>query len=332
MNLTERLKNHVLMNANLYLMAFIIIFMSGNFLLIFQFNLLFIAMMFSIFMMFLGQMLLFTPYSVAYPLYLFSSFAVVCISILYWIAQRVPYSDFYVLLWAIVIVVLVAISLAVHLFTRKKTGTFPILPVISIFLFGLLLALGVSQTADVARDRMFPLTVAIYSIISIFCFNTSFRAMALNKKLGVNDINKYLRKTKEDLLKKYPSDDARAEIDLLIYYLNSSVNSFIEGDLQRSFMDAYKIAFDNKRKAFKTICILPESKEENGRFREIRDNLSHSHITKKNKGKEEPEKKEYIKKLDEAKKKLFHDTLDLLKIVRYDFIDTALKEEQTQLA
>jgi len=328
MKIPKRLTNSLLRIVYPIFIIFILIFISVNALLGFSFNLLSISNMVTIIAMFMGQVLLLTPFSIAYPFYFFSCFCGTTISMLFWLARITPSIPVYLVSLSILIVV----PLVVHLYTRTRIQTIPMLRMFSIFFFALLIIFGVSQTPTISNfDALFQVTIVLFVLISIFGLNLTFRTMVLNKELKIRDGNNYLRKAKEDLLEKFTSDDAHAEIDLLMYYLSSSIDSFIDGDFERSFMDAYKIAFDNKRKAFKTIYVLPEAKEQNGRFAEIRDNLSHAHVRERKKGKEEPEKKEYLKKLKEVKKKLFRDTLDLLKIIRYDFIDAALKEEQTRL-
>jgi hypothetical protein len=151
--------------------------------------------------------------------------------------------------------------------------------------------------------------------------------MVLNRELKIRDRNEYLRKNKDDLLEKYTSADAEADIDLLMYYLSSSLDSFVYGDFDRSFMDAYKIIFDSRGTAFKTIYTLPENKDRRKHFTDIRDILSHACITEKKKGEKETEEKKYIQKLKELKKGLFRETLELLKIVRFEFVEAALKKK-----
>jgi hypothetical protein len=155
--------------------------------------------------------------------------------------------------------------------------------------------------------------------------------MVLNRKLGIRDRNNYLRKTKDDLFEKNTNVDARADIDLLMYYLSSSLDSFVDGDFERRFMDAFKI-IDEKGTAFKTIYTLPISEDQWKRFKNIRNNLLHARITEDKKEEKENEKKEYLRKLKELKKGLFRDTLDLLKMVRFEFIDVALKKDQPPLS
>jgi hypothetical protein len=284
--------------------------------------------MFSVIVMFMGQVFLFTPFSVSYFFYIFSCFSVIAISMLFWIAQHTPYEAIYVTIYGIAVGFLVAIPFVVHWLTRKRIGTIPMVPMFSVFFFGLLIVLSTSQTAsNTTFDTLFLLTIVLFIITSIFGLNITFRTMVLNRELGISDRNKYLRKTKDDLLEKYTNADTEADVDLLIYYLSSSLDSFVYGDFDRSFMDAYKIAFDSNGKAFKTIYILPENKERSDDFADIRHNLSHARITEKKKGKKETEEKKDLQKLKELKKGLFRKTLDLLKIVRYEFIEVALKKE-----
>ena len=119
MNLVEGLKSHVLRNFYVYFMAFILIFIAVNFVLIFRFNLLFISIMFSFFMMFLGQVLPLTPYSASYSFYIFSCFSVTSISVLSWIARHAPYSDIFLMAYFVFIAVLIGVPLAVHFLTTK---------------------------------------------------------------------------------------------------------------------------------------------------------------------------------------------------------------------
>ena len=154
--------------------------------------------------------------------------------------------------------------------------------------------------------------------------------MTLNRKLGISDRNKYLRKTQDDLTKEFTSEDVHADIDLLIYYLSASMDSFVNGDFERSFVDAYKIAFDNNRKAFQTIYVLPEDKKRQKHFSDIRNMLSHAHLSHKDKKEDEEEKKKALQKLKELKKVLFKENLELLKIVKDEFIEMALKAEKRE--
>ena len=196
----------------------------------------------------------------------------------------------------------------------------------SIFFFGLLLTLGIPQTMDnITYDRFFLLSMILFIFISVFGLNMTFRTMMLNRKLKIRTKNSYLRKTKENLLEKYTTADAHDDIGLIMYYLSSSIESFINGDFERSFMDAFKI-IDNEGTAFKKICICSLTKKQWKYYSDIRNNLSHARISEKN-DRKKAEKKEQLKKLKEFKKKLFQDTLDILGIVKKEFIKKALNKE-----
>jgi len=237
----------------------------------------------------------------------------------------VSFSELAVLTYFVVVTALIAIPLAIHWLTKKRIEIIPVIPIFSIFFFGLLIALSNAKTmSSTSYDSLFLLTIVLFSLTSIFGLNITYRTMMLNRELKISDRNQYLRKTKDDLMKKYTNTDAHADIDLLIYYLSSSLDSFVNGNFERSYMDAFKI-IDNQGKAFRTIYTLPMNEEQWKHLGDIRNNLSHAHITE---GKKEgKEKKEDLQKLKELKKGLFRETLDILKIVRFQFIDTALKSK-----
>lgn len=281
--------------------------------------------------MLLGQALLITPFSITYPFYLFSCFSVIAISVLYWIAQHLPLTETYLVLYYLVIAVLIVVPFVIHFFTRKRNiGTFSFVPLFSIFLFGLLLTFGISQTIGRStQDSLFYVTMVLFILTSIFGLNNSFRTLVLDRNLGIKDRNSYVRKCKDDLLKKYLSTDASDSVNLLIYYLGSSLDAFVEGDFERSFMDSYKIVFDLNGKAFKAIYELPENKERQKHFSDIRNLLSHAHIRQRKAKEGTEETKKDFQKLKDVKKTLFRDTLDILKIVKFEFIEVALKKEQS---
>jgi hypothetical protein len=119
--------------------------------------------------------------------------------------------------------------------------------------------------------------------------------------------------------------DAEPDIDLLVYYLSSSLESFVYGDLDRSLMDAFKI-IDNKGTAFKTVYTLQLDEEQWKHLKNIRDSLSHAHI-RQNKKEEE---KEMLQTLKELRKTLFQETLEVLKIVQFKFIGVALEDRESK--
>lgn len=318
----KNLQKNVLRNVYFYLVAFFLVFISVNALLVFKLNLLSLPIIFSLIVMFMGQVFIFTPFSCAYPLYVFSFLSTIAISMLIWMARHTPYEIVYLTSYGIVVALMIASSFIVHWLTRKKIVIIPMVPMFSVFFFGLSIVLSSSQTvSSTTFDGLFLLTLVLFTITSTLGLNIAYRTMVLKRDVGIGDRNKYLRKTKDDLI-EYADDDAHADIDLLIYYFSSSLDSFVYGDFDRSFMDAYKIVFDSRGTAFKTIYTLPENKERRKHFTNIRNNLSHARITEKKK-----EKNKDIQKLKELRKELFSETLDLLKIIRYEFIDAVLKKE-----
>jgi regulator of replication initiation timing len=323
-----RLRKNLLSNVNVYFVLFSIAFIVVNVLLIFRFNLLFISIAVTVCMMLIGQMLLTTTLSITYVFYMFSCFSVQAISLLYWIARHVPNTDVYLAVYGLVAASLVAIPLVVHLFTRKRLEDFPMVPTFSIFFVGLLLTLGLSQTIEgSASDTFFGLTMLLFSITSIIGLNMSWRTLILYRELGISDRAKFMRNIKDEFLKRTSNEDTRNDVDLLMYYLRLSLDSFVEGNFDDSFMNAYKIAFDLNGKAFKAIYVLPENKDRQKRFSEIRHRLSHARISEKKTKETKEEKKKDLQKLKDAQKRLFQDNLDILRIVKSEFIEAALKKE-----
>jgi hypothetical protein len=86
-------------------------------------------------------------------------------------------------------------------------------------------------------------------------------------------------------------------------------------------MDSFKIVFDSKGKAFESIYILPNIEELVQPFTSISNNLSHTRILG---SKDEEKNDDELAKPKEIKKKLFKNTMDLLKIVKFDFIEASL--------
>lgn len=202
------------------------------------------------------------------------------------------------------------------------------IPTFSFFFVCLLLTLGLSQTIEGrALDTFFGVTMLLFSITSIIGLNMSWRTLILHRELGISDRAKFIRNTKDGILKRTLNEDTRNDVDLLVYYLRLSLDSFVEGNFDDSFMNAYKIAFDLNGKAFKAIYMLPENKDRQERFTEIRHRLSHARITERKTKETREEMKKDLQKLKDARKRLFQDNLEILRIVKSEFIEAALKKE-----
>lgn len=283
-------------------------------------------LVFAVFITLLGQMLLLAPFGISYPFYVTSFVEANSISLLIWLPNHIFNPELVVPIYFSVAALLTAVPFALHWLTKKSNGIFPTIPIFSIFLFGLLIAFSNAQNvSSTSFDMLFLLTIVLFALTSVLGLNMTYRTLILNRELKIRDRNHYLRKTKENLLEKYNATDVPADIDLLIYYLSSSLESFVYGDLDRSFMDAFKI-IDNQGKAFKTICTIPMNQDQWKHIGGIRNILSHARITEEKK--EKREEKEGLQELKELRKTLFRETLEVLKIVRFKFIDVALENQE----
>lgn len=287
-----------------------------------------VLVMLEVLVMFLGQILLIFQHGFSYPFYSSSFTATIWVSALIWFASHMLLSESTdILIFFVVAGTLIALPLIIHLLTKKRTATIQMIPIFSVFFFGLLIALSNPKTLpSESYDSLFFLTIVLFTLTSIFGLNIAYRTMMLRKELKISNRNQYLRKTKDDLLKKHTDKKAQADIDLLTYYLISSLDSFVYGDFERSYMDAFKI-IENRGTAFKTIYTLSMDEEKWKHLEDIRNNLSHARIREDKKDKTED--KEDLQKLRELKKGLFQETLDILKIVRFQFIDIALKNSNS---
>jgi len=319
MKTLELLKKALLRNFHFYLIVALFIYITLSFLTWASLDPWFITLMVVIIIMFMGQVFVITPFSLAYRFYLVSCQVSIAYSMLIWISHHPPFIDIYV----IIVGALVLIIYFFHTWTREWLRTFPMTQVFSIFFFGLLIVLSDPKaTPTTSYDMLFGLTIALFTLVAILGLNMAYRTMTLNKELKISDRIEYVRICKEKLVRKY--EDAEADIDLLMYYFSSSLDYFIEGDFEKSFMEAYKIVFDSRGTAFKTIYTLPNVEERGKGVTEIRNILSHAHVKSKPKEEKESEVEE-LQKLKKVKKKLFDETLSLLKTVRFEFIEPALK-------
>lgn len=324
-NVFERFKGVVIGNTyGLFLIVFLVVMLAYSLTRISLTTPFSYLVLFAVVVTLLGQVLLLAPFSFSYSFYLFSYVEAIFISMLIWLPYHISTPELGVPIYLGVVALLVFIPFTFHWLTKRRIGTFPIIPIFSIFLFGILIIFSNAQSvSSTTFDTLFLLTIVLFILISVLGLNMTYRTMILNRELKIRDRNHFLRETKENLLKKYDSADAKADIDLLIYYFSSSLDSFVFGDLDRSFMDAFKI-IDNQGTAFKTIYTLLIDEDQWKHLRGIRNNLSHARITEE----KEEEKKEDLQKLKELKKKLFRETLDVLKIVRFEFIDVVLRDQE----
>jgi hypothetical protein len=109
----------------------------------------------------------------------------------------------------------------------------------------------------------------------------------------------------------------------MMYYYDNSLHNFIVGNYEASFMDAYKIAFDNEGRAFKKIMVFPTT-EQSAKYSEIRAKLVHA------KG-----RNARLDDINKIKKVLFQETVNILSFLKLHFdsiqlmaTSTIVKQEQ----
>jgi hypothetical protein len=322
------LKTTFVKNIELALIIFFSALSTGYFLLTANPNWLSYFMVFSITLMLLGQVFLITSFGQAYFFYFYSFFLAISMSVLFWMALHVvlPDTNYSILLYVTIILILSVIPLIIHLKTRERIGTIPLIPVYSIFFLGLLLVLSVNGNvsntiSSTSLSYLFNLTIFLFIITSIFGLNIAYRTLRLNRILKIGNSKKYLIETKQKLKLKYQDENAQADIDLLTYYLSSSLESFIQGDFERSYMDAFKI-IDNRGTSFTRVYTPSIDDSEWKKFNEIRKYLSHAKIEDKNKV-----ISERLSDLKDVKKELFKETLALLEFVQFEFVMKALNKK-----
>lgn len=258
-------------------------------------------------LMLMGQFSAVSDYSFAYWLYYVSCFVSIALALFLWMSSHFPLFDVY-------LIILSALFLSIHLFhirTRKWLKTFHAFQFLSLFLFGLLIVLSTGEIAAQTYDLMFGLTMILFIFVTIQMLNRTYHSRVLNENLKISSVEEYTTKCERMLLNKFKTETS--DVDLLVYYLRSSFEHFIEGNFFRSFVDAYKIVFDEDGKAFKRIYILVDAKERMKKYSRIRAVLAHA----KGRGAKLPE-------IKEVRRKLFDETIDLLKIVKTDFIEACL--------
>jgi hypothetical protein len=115
------------------------------------------------------------------------------------------------------------------------------------------------------------------------------------------------RNFEENLYGKVESSDA----DLILYYFKSSVDQFIHGDFESSFLHAYKIIFD---KAFDRLHKIEAVNAKRKPFKHIRNALAHAKVIGD------------VKELRKLKKQLYTRNLEILKIVKFEFMDALCRK------
>lgn len=295
---------HVLQRICLFLIFGIPVYVIALYLVMFPLQPWTFGMAIATAIMLTGQFSAVYHHSFSYWLYFISCVISIGLSLFIWMTSHFPYWDIYFP----TLVVLILILVISHVKTRRWLRAPPMFNIFSIFLFGLLIVLSPGTITRTSIDWMFVLTLFLFILVAVQTLNMTFRNRILNNELEISNIEDYVEKSKTALLKKF--DDVKSDVDLLLYYFSSSLEHFIEGDLSSSFVDAYKIIFDTEGRAFAKIYVLPNVGTRMKPYSHTRAILVHA----KGRGAKFPT-------IQKMQRELLNQTLDLLKIVKFEFID-----------
>jgi len=261
--------------------------------------------------MLMGQFSIISSHSFTYPLYFVSCTVSIVFALYFWFNRNALFLEHYI----VTLTALTLVILILHIQMRKTLRVYPMFQIFSIFFFGLLIVLGTGEVTQYSSNWLFAMTLLLFILVTIQGLNIAYRNAVLNKALKTSNTEDLVRICRDRLLAKFKNDTS--DIELLIHYFSSSLEHFVEGNFDRSFLDAYKIVFDEGGKAFRNIHVLPDAKD-SARARsysETRAILTHA------KGRDAN-----LPKIKQTKKTLFNDTINLLKIVKFEFIEASLQE------
>jgi hypothetical protein len=261
--------------------------------------------------MLMGQFSIISRHSFAYGLYCFSCVVSIGFALFFWFNRNALFLEHYI----ITFIALTLVILILHIQTRKTLRVFPMFQVFSIFFFGLLIVLGTGEITQYSSNWLFGMTLLLFILVTIQGLNMAYRNVVLNKALKATNTEDLVGRCRDRLLVKFKNETS--DIELLLHYFNSSLEHFVEGNFDSSFLDAYKIVFDGEGKAFHNIYVLPDAKGSvrSSSYARIRAILTHA------KGRDAN-----LPEIKQTRKKLFDTTLDLLKIVKFEFIEASLQE------
>ena len=154
--------------------------------------------------------------------------------------------------------------------------------------------------------------ILLYASFSVLGLNVTYRTKILNGKLHTKDFATKLIDLEKELLKRHP--DKRKNVDFFSFVLRSSVDDFIYGDYDRSFLDAYRIINDKIIRNPKWIVKREVDEETLNEYRRIRVFLVHGFLKEKESG---LEVSIGVEDVIWAKKVLFQRTLDLIELAIY---------------
>ena len=267
-------------------------------------------------LMIMGFFGVFVPYSFSFYLCLFSSAVFPAFNLSVWSAQRVPSHGFV----SIVAILLVGvIPILAHRYVYKIDLTTPTvyegtMIMFLFYLFGAVLFSSIPQLApQTTIDFIFWMGICMFIIVSVQITNIAFRVKILNDRLKIKNRIKKVEMYENALEKKSQYDEN--DIDLILFYLKISLEDFIAGDFEGSFESAFKILFDEYQGqyVFKDIHQIQNYEDRRKKYAKIRNSLVHAKARSAR-----IQKTEDLKKV---RKGLFENALDLLKIVKFEYMD-----------
>lgn len=171
-----------------------------------------------------------------------------------------------------------------HILTRKRT-MFWKLPMSSLSRLGiatssvifLILTMAVISPPILGvnpQSEFFFLAVGIfgYMATSMLYVNSSYRLYLLSNRIGTSNLDKLMSEKWNNIEKKFSSE--QKDVDILRYYFNESLTSFLDGNFEKSFVWGYMVIRE------KTIVdpteFVDDKREGKSSFAEIRTTLQHS--------------------------------------------------------
>lgn len=267
-----------------------------------------------------GLYAILVDYSFSYMLSLLSLLFFPFFVISVWSVQRISGQWFIITSLSILAIFTVA-SIIFHLKTKKRnfttstahrTSMFTLL----IFTWSAVLLSSIPQNAPQhSVDFFFFYGLGIFVFVSVQITNMTYRVKVLDEDWEISNRIKLLEKYDEQLKKistKY-AEDEREKIKAIQFFLEHSVNDFISGDFETSYLNSFKILFDQQggNYVYRNIYQIERFYDLRGNFATIRNNLVHSRDAET---------------LKQTRKSLFKNSLELLHIVKWDFMDKFIAE------
>jgi hypothetical protein len=180
------------------------------------------------------------------------------------------------------------------------------------FLYGII---SINPTAfSLGYSQFFYFFVALFAYVatSLLYVNSCYRYYRISERLKINNIKKYLSTSWFEISKKYPLQER--DLDSLRYYISESIEDFIEGNFDRSFIWGYKAIHEPT--IVNPMLFVNDKREAKCSFAEIRTTIGHSR-----RGGEHIE----VGKIKQTLRNLFDDNLDLI-VREFDLIESLMTQ------